>query len=291
MEGAILAMVIGVAGTTTIHLSKGIMRLGLQRVRQAEYSRRRARLIYALGIAMNFTNPLWVVVANRFAPPVFYTSMYGLGLLPLLAFSRFRLGERLSPRQHAAAGVIVVGTLLIGLGNLLGGRPSLYGANRSLLFAIVVAWFAGMPFLVAMMRRRPIGFQEVLFGVAAGGMAALEAVMKGVSQAGAADNTFLPQSAGSWWLFGASFLGAAGAFAMIQWSYLRHCRASIMSSVNNVSYVATPLLVTALIVPSASLQVWSVVGLLILAGGITLMGVPPAKRRGTDAGSLSVPTE
>lgn len=287
-QGAVLAMLVGVAGTTTIHLSKGIMRLGLLRVRQPEYSKRRARLIYALGIAMNFTNPLWVIVANRFAPTVFYTSMYGLGLLPLLLFSRSRLAERLYPRQYVAAGVIVVGTLLIGMGNLLGGKPSLFGANRSVLVGVVIAWFVGMPLLVALLRRRPVAFQELLFGVAAGGMAALEAVMKGVSQAGATENTFLPQSPGSWWLFAVSFLGAAGAFAMIQWSYLRHCRASMMSSVYNVSYVATPLVLTAIIVPGASLHVWSIAGLLVISAGIVLISWLPARRPGTDTMPSSV---
>ena len=63
------------------------MKRGLVRLRdQASGSRTRARAIYALGIAMNIITPLWVIVANRFAPTVYYKLLYGLDLIALLLY-------------------------------------------------------------------------------------------------------------------------------------------------------------------------------------------------------------
>lgn len=259
--GAIVAMVIGVAGTSVIHLSKGMMRHGIG-------SRNRAA--YTVGVLMNFTNPLWVMVANRFAPTVFYTSMYGLGMVPLLIFSRVVLGERLHARQYTGIGVIIGGTILIGAGNAIGAPPSLFGANRSLLIAIAVTWAVGAPLAALLMRGRAVRVQEYLFGIAAGGMAALEAVVKGVAQSGATTSTFLPTDSAAWWLFGLSFLGAAGAFGMIQWSYIRQCRASVMGALYNVAYVTMPLIVSTLIVASSELRAWHVAGIVCLGVGVMI---------------------
>ena len=278
VAAAAIAMTIGVLGTSTIHLSKGMMRLGIGRLRAEGGDRRRAKAIYVVGVLMNFTNPLWVILANRFAPTVYYTSMYGLGLLPLLLFSRTMLAERLHRSQYAGILVIVVGTLLVGAGNMTGGKPSLYGADRTLLVGVAVGWLVLAPLVSILVRRRSIGLQELFFGIFAGGLAALEAVVKGVAQAGAVENTFLPQTASTWWLFGASFLGAAGAFGMIQWSYLRSCRASMMGSIYDVAYVAVPLLLTTAIVEGATLGVWRVVGIAVLGAGVVAVGRAPGRR-------------
>lgn len=259
-QGAVIAMTIGVVGTSVIHLSKGMMRHGISS---------RLRLVYIVGVLMNFTNPVWVMLANRFAPTVFYTSMYGLGMVPLLVFSRAILGEQLGPRQYRGIAIIVVGTLLIGLGNALAGPPSLYGANRTVLIIIAASWAIGGPLIAALSGHRSIRIQEYLFGVAAGGMAALEAVLKGVAQAGPTTSTLLPQDPASWWLFGVSFLGAAGAFGMIQWSYLRHCRASMMGSIYNVAYVTMPLILSAVIVDTGAFGPWRIAGVICLFIGVT----------------------
>jgi drug/metabolite transporter (DMT)-like permease len=257
LAAAFAAMAIGVLGTSVIHLSKGVMRRGIAR---------KSSLLFGAGVLMNFTNPVWVILANRFAPTVFYTSMYGLGLVPLLIYSRLRLDERLSRRQYQGVAVIVVGTLLIGSGNLLGAPSSLYGANATLLVSIATGWLVAAPLAAILIRRARIHLQEVVFGVAAGGLAAMEALVKGFAQAGPGGSTFLPRTTPGWWLFGVSFLGAAGAFGMIQWSYLRHCRASLMGSLYDVAYVTIPLVVTMALVPGSSPGIAG-------AGGIVLLGV------------------
>lgn len=283
--GAVLAMVIGVFGTTTIHLSKGMMRLGIKHLRREEVgfgeqkstSRKRASAIYTTGVLMNFTNPLWVIVANRFAPTVYYTSMYGLGLIALLVFSRIRLRETIDHRQILGVFVIVAGTLIVGVSELLDGAPSLFGASRIRVITIALLWVVAAPILAIMLRGWKIVIQEVFFGITAGGLAALEAVVKGVAQAGAVSNSFLPQTTVNWWLFGLSFFGAAGAFGLIQWSYFRSCRASVMGAAYDVAYVAVPLLIVPYVLGAPTLGFWCFTGLAVLTAGAFLVAAPPRR--------------
>ena len=269
--GAGIAMLIGIAGTSTIHLSKGVMKHGLSVPSMGDRSRSTARLVFTLGVLMNFTNPLWVIVANRFAPTVYYTSVYGLGLIALLLFSRRVLREPIRREQVAGALVIAVGTMVIGIAGLVRPAPSLFDAPRARLLWFAASWIAASLLAAVASGRVKLRAREVLFGVAGGGLAALDALVKGVSQSGPAGSSFLPSGASNWALFAVSFLGAAGAFGMIQWSFRRKCRASIMGAAYTVSYVALPLLVSPLLFGSPLPGGATIAGLAVLGVGIALV--------------------
>ena len=91
--------------------------------------------------------------------------------------------------------------------------------------------------------------------------------MKGVSQAGAESSTYLPQTPANWALFIVSYAGTAGAFGMIQWSFLRSCRTSMMGAIYKTTYVALPRVITPLVMSSRVPSVGSHVGIAIIAGG------------------------
>jgi multidrug transporter EmrE-like cation transporter len=256
-----IAVLVGIIGSSVVHLSKGIMKDGVVR---------RSTLLYLTGVAFNFTNPLWVIVANRFAPTVYYTSVYGLGLLALVLYGRRRLGETLSRRQLSGLLLIVFGTLIIGVSEFSIPQPTLYSASRSTLFLVAGAWIVGTPLIALVLPRSKGVLQEVFFGIAGGGFAALDAVAKGVAQAGADGSTFLPTSPENWLVFGLSFLGAAAAFGMIQWSYVRSCRASMMGASYDVAYVALPLFLVPVLLGVPMVGLWCIVGLACLAAGAVL---------------------
>lgn len=290
--GALIAMVIGVLGTSVIHLSKGVMKLGisrLQAVPEAAPPALPAALIYAVGIGMNFTNPLWVIVANRFAPTIYYTSMYGLGLIALLLFSRYVLREKVQARQITGVALIMLGTLVIGLFEFTRNPPSLYGASRFRVILVAGLWLAAAPLAALLVRRRAIALQEVVFGIAAGGMAALEAVVKGVAQAGALESTFLPRGGANWALFIVSFLGAAGAFGMIQWSFLRRCRASMMGAVYTATYAAVPLMIVPFLLGTAGVSAGCLAGIGLLVLGALMVSSPSHTAPRSDPPGRSAP--
>ena len=265
-----LAILVGVIGSSVIHVSKGIMKEGVARGQ---------RVLYLCGVALNFTNPLWVIVANRFAPTVYYTSVYGAGLLALAVYGRLRLGESFRARQRTGLVLIVVGTLVIGLSEFSVSQPPLYGASRGILIAVALAWLAGAPLAALSVRRAGPVAQEVVFGVAGGGFAALDAVAKGVAQAGAHGSSFLPTTPENWLVFALSFLGAAGAFGMIQWSYARSCRASMMGASYDTAYVALPLFLVPVLLGTPTVGLWCIAGIGFLAAGAVLTTRGRAPRR------------
>lgn len=269
--GIALAMLIGIAGTTTIHLSKGMMKHGVVILRSEGGHSKSGKTIYAIGVAMNFTNPLWVILANRFAPTVYYTSMYGLGLVSLLLFSHFLLHESIGRRKLAGAAIVVTGTLLVGTARLLTPLPGMYLASRAVVFTIAALWVVASVTVGLFSRRSPVTLQELLFGLFGGGLAALEAVMKGIAQSGEQGGSFLPRDSAGWWIFGISFLGAAGAFGMIQWSYLRRCRVAVMAAAYDVAYVALPLIIVLVAIPGEVVSLAAAAGLALLATGAFIM--------------------
>ena len=209
--------------------------------------------------------------------------MYGVGLIALLVFGRLKLGERLHRRQIAGVVAVLAGTLAIGLAELGEAAPSLFRASRTRLLVVAVIWLAAAPAAAFLVRGRRIVVQEMLFGIAGGGLAALDAVAKGLAQAGADASSFLPTTSVSWIIFGLSFLGAGGAFAMIQWSYLRSCRASMMGSAYDVAYVALPLFLVPYLAGAPAVGLWCVVGIFLLAAGALLVATPPTRAAATGA--------
>ena len=272
--GIAVAMAVGLFGTSVIHLSKGVMKHGVTLLRNPDEKRRTASFVYALGVGMNFTNPVWVVIANRFAPTVYYTSMYGLGLVTLLVFSHFALNERTPRRRLFGAALVVAGTLVVGIGRVLTPVAGMHLANRNTVLIIAAGWAIAAPLVAIVSKRTTVTVQELLFGVFGGGLAALEAVLKGVAQAGETGSTFLPQTPVNWRIFVVSFLGAAGAFGMIQWSYFRRCGVAMMATAYNVAYVTVPLVVVAIAIPGETIGLIPVSGLVLLAVGAVVMQIP-----------------
>lgn len=271
-----IAMLIGLVGTSVIHVSKGLMKLGLMRLRPASEPDsgtvvRRGRAIYLCGIFANFTTPFWVMIANLFAPTVFYTSMYGLGLVSLLLFSHCVLKEHYNRTQILGAGVIILGTAMLA-GGEIAGHPAMLGRSHvAPLLVIAGSWIVVAIPSAMIARSSRLAFQETLFGLFAGGMAALDALLKGVAQQYDGTPRFIPTDPIAIAILVASFLFAAGAFAMIQWSFLRRCRAGMMGSVYDLSYIGVPVLLFAALRPEYGLSLANMAGIITLALGALLV--------------------
>jgi len=265
--GEIIAMLLGVGSSAALHISQALMRLGIVRMRGAD-ARRRDRLAYGLGLVLNFSAPFWVMAANLFADTLWFTSMFATGLVALLLFSCLVLKEPVTRHQVIGSTGIVTGTLLIAVAGFRGSTGLRMDLGTDLLLMVSLLWGVVMPSLAALSRGRPLALQESVFGLAAGGFLALDALWKGLAQRRADGGVgLLPDSAAGWWLLLASFGGALGAFLMMQWSYLRHCRAYGVVVGYNLMYVTLPLAVAGLITLISTGLPWSP----LIVGGLVVM--------------------
>ena len=263
------ALVIGAAGSSVIHLSKGFMKLG-----QVKKGQSLGRLWFFLGVALNFSTPFWILWANLFAPPVYFTSMYGSGLVALLIFSALVLNESLSASKMAGALFVSFGTLALGLVRLGYPLPPLVGANPWPLVSFAALWISAFLLVMALGRGLGTGAQEFLFGLFGGVLAALDVFLKGLAQSTTGEAAFFPKSPLGWFLLLLSLVAAAGAFGAIQWSFRRQCRVAIMGTVYTLFYVIAPygiLFLTGQSLGGREAWLANLAGLLVLAPGIVLL--------------------
>jgi len=269
----VVALAIGVVGSTVIHLSQGLMRWGIQLKRRSEDDPGPGRRVWIVGVALNFTAPLWVILANRFGPTTLYTSMYAVGLIVLLAFSRWKLDRVIHPLEVWGALLLIGATALLGIDGMRGPPVSMGQVPAWPLLtlgavALVLIWPLGI--LTRHAPRLPTG---LLFGALGGTFLALDSLLKGVAQFDTGSAAFLPGTAAGWTLFLLSFVGAGAALGMTQWAHLRSAPPSQTIAGYDAFYVAIPILLVPSMValPEAgiSLLCWS--GLAGISAGLMLI--------------------
>ena len=280
--GELIAILLGIIGSTTIHLSQGLMRLGVAR-RQASPTSQLDRT-YILGLALNLTAPFWVILANRYAPTIFFTSMYAIGLIPLLLFSCVKLGESLKARHIVGAILLTAGAASLAIEQGTRTRIPMFEVQIWIISLVGAAWLLGAPVVAIAVRRGCYIRTDLVFGFLGGGFLALDSIFKGVAQAGPEGSDFLPQSPQSWALFLLSFLGAIGALGMTLWAHHSRYRASVVIAGYDMAYVSLPYL----LVPFAALQLQmslvDFLGMALLVSGTWLI-IPTMTHSHLSAGS------
>lgn len=248
----LIALAIGVAGSVVIHLSQGMMKLAILRRLQGDNSSSQKSL-YLTGMLLNFSAPLWVILANRFAPTVIFTSVYATGLLALLWFSCLKLGLTLRKRDIAGALMLTLGAVLLAAGSIQTGLTPM-----SELSITPVWWLLALLGLLVF----PVSWcckyynwlpQGVLFGMLGGAFLALDSLLKGIAQSDSGTAAFLPSTTAGMFIFAVSFVGAGMAFAMTQWAHARGAPPSATIAGYDAAYMLTPLLAISLAFPSGSM--------------------------------------
>lgn len=275
MTSPLLGMLFGFLNTSTLHLSKAMQRQGIETLRwwkvpRAERSGAKA-MIYIGGVILNNMTPVWLILANRFAAPAYATGVFGLGLVVLLLYSHFILGEPVDPINYAGAGLIIAGTVLFALHAVVRGRIQVWRFDPGL-----VGWIAGGYIVVAglfalfVVRSGRRFLFAAAFGLLSGGMASLDPVMKALGQWAGGDPGFLPAVAWGWIPFVASFVLGTAAFLTAQFAFLHGADASTMVPIQTSVYVLLPAVVQIIALPGYEPTVLLGVGIVIILAGIVL---------------------
>lgn len=277
MAGNLVAMLLGIGSSATLHISQALMRQGMVRLRAGD--RRVSQWsLYSLGLVLNFTAPLWVLAANLFADTLWFTSMFATGMVALLLFSRLVFHQPITQQQALGALAIVAGTALIAWAGMLGSTGARTAFGLPLLMTASLVWVLVMPLAGLLSRPLALPKQEALFGIAAGGFLALDALWKSLAQQRLDGSVgLLPDSMEAWVYFSISFLGAGSAFLMMQWSYWRHCRATGVVVGYNLMYVTLPLTLAGVVTLLQGQIPWNP---LIMAGLVLMVaGAVVSQRR------------
>ncbi len=314
-DSALRAMQIGVLGTIVLHLSKGMMRHGVtlvQRARSQDIKTRRAAWVfYTAAIILNHTNPVWIIWANLYAAPAYYTSMYGIGLIALFAYSVVVLRETILARHVLGAMAIVIGTVALGTVPIRLPVPMIHDIDRSraltVLAGTLLAAFAFLAVQLTLSRAgreryrvideglspasdipqisvAPAGQSrtsfELAFGITAGLLAASDPLLKAIGQASTGASTVLPTSPGAWLAFVASFVAAFAAFLVTNWGYFYGCRAAVMIAAASATYVTIPIVVQLAALPGFMIGGIGWFGVVAINLGVLGITIPRRRRAG-----------
>lgn len=281
MSDELIAMVIGIVGTFLFHLSKGVQKHNVQALNSIAQAvkhwdkqiilqlDRGQLLFYALAVAMNATLPVGVWLASAFAPPSYFTSMFGLGLIVLMLYSAHIIKEKIKVTEYWGAFSIIVGTFILGLESIHRPRSNMGDINRDTVYIFISIYLIVILLLMAFARKKNtsavIGFA---FGLFTGACAALDPVFKSIGQNLGVQGQFIPSSFEGWIIFAFSFLAGALSFVVTQWAFAIGARASVLVPMHNSLMIGLPIVLQGLALPGFDLTWITGIGLALNLTGI-----------------------
>ncbi len=283
MPGEYIASIIGLIATSQIHLAKGLQRFGIEGFSKgAVFPTSRKRLsrkrLYILALILNNLAFLWVMIANMFAPPAAYTSMFGFGLIVLMLFSEKVLGEKVGKIRHAGAILLAIGTFFLGWAGIRSGRGFSGGAimaqiNLPLVLWVILAFFTVMGLILAVARARRCSPRSlgIIIGVITGVSGACDPLFKAIAQHYGGISGLLPSSPAGWALFLFSFLFGTIALLLTQVGFAWKADATVVVPAHNMALIIFPLLLLQAALPDYPLTMLHLPGILLAGAGTVLL--------------------
>ena len=278
-------MSVGILSTVLIHISKAMERHGIEifdqiRAKRSGGSKNEPHTeenvkkpkIYVAGVLLNFTAPIWAILAGRYAAPSYFTSMYGLGLIALMFYSSNILHEPIEKIEYIGAGILILGTLVLGIENIFRPELDMSAIDLSQIWLILglLILIGGICVVFAYKNGKPM-VVGLIFGLFAGATGGLDPVLKGIAQNLGGTAGFTPSTPSGWWIFFVSFCLAATAFSFTQWGFAKDARASTLVPAYNSLYVVLPIIVMSIALPGFEITGYTILGMALVVTGIVLM--------------------
>src|SRR4030043_157304 len=195
MSNSLIAMIYGIVGSVLFNVSKGMQRQsidalsfifrkrGKRRAGEGGSGSAKIAALYAPGFVLNNSLGLFAILANRYAPSSYYTSMFGTGMIALMLYSGIILREPIHPLQYAGAVVLTLGTLILGYDGIARDKMTMGGTDLPVAGIFIGAsLLAGLLLLIYARRTRSLLALGVVYGLLIGFAARLEPVLKGIGQ-------------------------------------------------------------------------------------------------------------
>lgn len=284
MPDEIIAMLIGLSGTFLFHLSKGIQKNNVEALLSISQSiksfdlkalknvERHKLIMYTLGVSMNTALPIGIWVASAFAPPSYFTSMFGLGLIVLMLYSANIIKEKIRLVEYWGAFFIILGTFVLGMESIQRTKTNMGDIRLSTLWIFIGIYFVSVfGFLLFAKKKSTPSLIGFAFGLVTGAFAALDPVFKGIGQNLGMQGQFIPSSLEGWIIFAFSFLAGILSFTITQLAFSAGGRASVLVPVHNSLMVGMPIVLQGLALPRFDITAFTGFGLFLTFAGIFLI--------------------
>jgi hypothetical protein len=283
MHNKLIAMAFGLIGTIVFHISKGMQQHGieilkhishilLKKTKPGTLYLKKKTIIYTSGVFLNNTVGIWIILANRFAPASYYTSMYGVGLIALMIYSSKILKDDLNRSEYIGSALVVIGTLVLGIEGVFRKNVIPSAINEMTVVYLTIIFFAvSIGMLLFVFNRKSSLHIGIAFGIITGGCASLDPIYKYIGQSLGGSSRFLPHTTVGIIFFIISFIFTTGAFLMTQYAFSKHAQATVLVSIQNCIYVILPIIIQAIALNGFIVTVFTIFGMIMVTSGIIIM--------------------
>lgn len=277
-----LGLLFGIISTLVLHLSKAMERHGIEIFSRKKSFKEKGKkpLIYIIGFILNNTVIIWQILGTTFASASIFSSVFGLGLILLMLYSRYILHEEISKTELLGAILIIIGTTMVGVFFILEPAIPEENVNYVNFFILILVIIILFTLLIGFSWKTKIAI-AFIFGAVAGTLGGTDNVLKRI---GLSSSNFIDALVGLFrleldsFIFLFSFL--AGFFALIitQIGFAKGADASRLVPMYNSLYISAPVLFEVLIVEGASVSLGIILSIIVIIIGVFLMNIFKKKK-------------
>jgi drug/metabolite transporter (DMT)-like permease len=272
----VLGLLFGIINTLTLHLAKALERHGIEIFSRKKSFKEKGKkpLIYIIGFTLNNTVFIWQILGTTFASAAVFSSVFGLGLILLMIYSRYILHEEISRVELIGAILITIGTTMVGFFYII--EPAVSGnviyLNFFILILVIIILFT---LLIGFSWKTKIAV-AFIFGGIAGSLGGVDNVLKRI---GLSSSNFNDTLAGLFqldldsYIFLFSFLAGFCALILTQIGFAKGADASRLVPMYNSLYISAPVLFELLIVEEAIVSLGIIFSVIIIIIGVFLMNI------------------
>jgi multidrug transporter EmrE-like cation transporter len=265
-----LGLLFGLIGTVQLHLAKALERQGIEIFSKEKNFKEKGKkpLIYIIGLALNNTIFIWQMLGTQYSTASVYSSMFGLGLIVLMLYSYFILKEDISIRSALGTALIIIGTTLVGIIQILEPptTENLLFLNFIILCGIVFIIFI-LLLLIFIRTKSGVSF---IFGLISGSLGAIDNVFKRIGLKAGFSELF---NISTFPIFMISFLIGLLALVVTQYGFAKGADASKLVPISNSFYIITPIYFELIIIIGATISIFKIFPIIIIIAGILLMDI------------------
>jgi drug/metabolite transporter (DMT)-like permease len=277
-----LGLLFGIISTLVLHLSKAMERHGIEIFSRKKSFKEKGKkpLIYIIGFILNNTVIIWQILGTTYALASVFSSVFGLGLILLMLYSRYILHEEISKTELLGAILIIIGTTMVGFFFILEPPIPEENVNYVNFFILIVIIIILFTLLIGFSWKTKFAV-AFIFGAVAGTLGGTDNVLKRI---GLSSSNFIDALLGLFrleldsFIFLFSFL--AGFFALIitQIGFAKGADASRLVPMYNSLYISAPVLFEFLIVEGASISLGIILSIIVIISGVFLMNIFKKKK-------------
>ncbi|MFP4363449.1 MAG: hypothetical protein ACLFR1_06225 [Spirochaetia bacterium] len=272
-----IAMAFGILGTGILHFAMILQKYGIVTLKhllkksksESQPLPRRRLIAYIFGFILNNTLFIWIILANLFAPPTYYTSMFGTGLIILAVFARLFLNEEISKKGYIGLILITAGTIVIGISELFREQVAMSQINTLMVVVIVGASLTAiLAVILITYKMKNLKAFAVSCGIYSGIAASMDSFLKGIGQNLGTSPSILPETWIGWVFFIVSFGLAASSFILGQWAFAKGANTSFVVPFQNALYISFPIFIQTMSIVDYQVGYPVIAGLIIIYSGI-----------------------